>query len=110
MTTNKKNFREDRTCESCGKGDAALVSEKIDHAPRYLCKVCMKFGLNRRMTLAEIITMVENHWGIEADARVDKCDDCGSDEIHITSIDEERYFVKCGCRTEEGRKQIFRLR
>ncbi len=107
----KKNFRNDRNCESCMSEGAALVSLKVEDFPRYLCKTCMKFGLNHGMTVEEIITMVEKHWGIEADAKVDKCKRCGSDRIYVESIDGERYFTKCGCMTEEGFKQarVFRI-
>jgi len=84
---------------------AALVSDGINSFPRYLCETCMKFGLNRRMTSEEIVTLVEKHWGIEANAKVTKCENCGSDKVVVTSIDDERYFIKCGCRTEEGFKQ-----
>ena len=112
MDTSKKNFRKDRSCESCGNEGAALVSEDIDAVPHYLCEPCMKFKLNRRMTAEEIVKLVEAHWKIEADGIVDKCERCGFDRITVRSIDGERFLIKCGCGTREGfeRKRFFRIR
>jgi len=62
----------------------------------------MKFRLNRRMTTEEIITVVEKYWGIEANAKIDKCPKCSSDRIHIESIDNAFFFIRCGCTTQEG--------
>jgi ribosomal protein S14 len=112
MDTSKKNFRLDRSCESCGHEGAALVSDDIDATPHYLCETCMKLGLSRRMSTEEIVTLVEKHWGTGADAaEIDKCPKCGSDRVLIRSIDGERYFVKCGCETREGFKstRFFRI-
>ena len=111
MDINKKNFRQDRSCESCGNVGAALYSKEADSFPHYLCEACMKLGLNRRMSVEEIITLVEKSWGIEADAKVDRCPKCGSDRIFVQSIDKERYFMRCGCGTREGFKstRFFRI-
>lgn len=102
MDSSKKNFRKDRSCESCNQEGAALVSEDENAYPYYLCEPCMKFRLSRKMTSEEIITIVEKHWGIEANAVVGKCLKCGSDRIHIESIDNTRFFIRCGCTTQEG--------
>lgn len=103
MDTSKKNFRPDRSCEACGNEGAALASTDVAAVPHYLCETCMKLGLSRRMSTEQIVTLVEKHWGTGADAaEVDKCPKCGSDRILVRSMDGQRYFVKCGCMTQEG--------
>jgi transcription elongation factor Elf1 len=111
VNTNKKNFREDRSCESCGNSGAALVSDDIDAFPQFFCEICLKFRLNRKMTSEEIIILVEKHWGTEADGVVDICPHCGGDRIIVQSIDKERQFSRCACGTKEGFKvtRFFRL-
>lgn len=102
MDTSKKNFRQDRSCEACGNIGAALADESEDAFPYYLCETCMKLGLSRRMTAEEVITLLERHWGIEADGKVDRCPNCGGDRISVQSIDKKRYFIRCSCTTREG--------
>jgi hypothetical protein len=106
----EKEYRQDRCCESCGQSGAALVSEEPNDEPYYLCETCMKFSLNRRMTSEEIVTLVEKHWGIEADAITDTCPACHKDRIKIVSIDKKRIFIRCGCGTQEGFQDSFSIR
>lgn len=106
MAENKKRYRSDRTCESCGAQGAALVSEDVRAVPLYLCKTCMRLKLNHKMTVEELITVVEKHWGIEADSRVSLCPKCKKQKVEVVSIDGTHYFSKCACGTIEHIRDV----